>query len=83
MSDSEEFVKCSKCHREATYDSPEPLCDPHWQLWFSCCGNRKLSEVKEEVVEQLLYAWKKLGRPNDADEQLEEARNLKEYEPQP
>jgi len=28
-------VKCVKCKRDATYDSPEDLCDEHWAEWWA------------------------------------------------
>jgi hypothetical protein len=28
-------IKCSRCDREATYDSPELLCDLHWAEWWA------------------------------------------------
>lgn len=29
------MIKCCKCHREATFESPKPFCDLHWEWWFT------------------------------------------------
>lgn len=29
------MVKCVKCDREAEYESPDDLCELHWQEWWN------------------------------------------------
>jgi hypothetical protein len=29
------MMKCSKCSKEAEYDSPDNLCNEHWLEWFN------------------------------------------------
>jgi len=68
--------KCIKCHREATYDTPEDLCDLHWELWFTeeyQCTPEELVQIRIDDLEQ---TWEEYGRPSDADEIIEEVKKL-------
>ena len=58
-------MKCCKCNREATYDSPKPYCDLHWEMWFTegyevALTPKRLYRFR---YENLKYAWRKHGRP--------------------
>ena len=28
------MIKCIRCEKEATFDSPELFCDKHWAEWW-------------------------------------------------
>lgn len=65
------MIKCVKCNREATYNSPTVYCDLHWQLRLNE-DMPKTEEEKRFIIGELEYTWNKYGRPNDADEILKE-----------
>jgi len=54
-------MKCSKCEKEAEFDTPELLCDEHWAKWwaFNQPGDEFLlspqqeQKYYEEVLERL------------------------------
>lgn len=45
------MLKCNKCDQEATYDSPENLCDDHWVEWWFEEDNLTPEELKKEQEE--------------------------------
>lgn len=54
-------MKCNKCEQEATYNSPEPLCDNHWFDWWTegyiedgICSTEELEEMRQEHLRGLL-----------------------------
>jgi hypothetical protein len=60
-------MKCIKCDRKATYDSPDNLCDEHWVDWWFEGDDKFLSpdEVKKEKQDLLNSIWKQHGKPED------------------
>lgn len=54
-------MKCVKCEREATFDSPESLCDEHWAEWWAFnqpddevqLTQEEQEEYKREVLEEM------------------------------
>ena len=45
-------MKCSKCKRNATYDSPRPLCKRHWAEWW-VGPKAKNTDVGKKWVESI------------------------------
>lgn len=43
-------MKCVKCDKEATYDSPALLCDVHWAAWW-VEGMKEEGYSDEEIEE--------------------------------
>jgi hypothetical protein len=59
-------------------DSPENLCDLHWELWFTE-GYENYCSVEDMVRMRqfdLNDAWKRHGRPDDAEDQLSEIEKI-------
>ena len=51
-------MKCNKCTKEATFDSPEPLCDQHWAEWWTeddvegdTSSHKERKKHKKEVLQ--------------------------------
>jgi hypothetical protein len=45
-------MKCNKCDKEATYTSPENLCDDHWAEWFASGEDGKVNQAYQDEVRQ-------------------------------
>ena len=46
-------MKCVKCDKEATYDSPENLCDEHWfEWWTEGYSKEEIESLKKEIKEE-------------------------------
>ena len=47
-------MKCSKCDKEATFDSPDNLCDEHWAEWWVAGVEPEAERIKykAEILEE-------------------------------
>jgi len=47
---------CSKCLKEATFDSPKDLCEDHWVEWWVEGLNPQTPEERQKLTEECLKA---------------------------
>lgn len=74
----DELIQCTKCDREATFDSPENFCDLHHMLWWTEDWGENITaeELTADRIQILEETWADCERPDDAQSQIEEVRKL-------
>ena len=51
-------MTCSKCIKEATFTSPNDLCDDHWVEWWVDGLNPQTPEERQKLTEECIQALK-------------------------
>ena len=69
------MVRCRKCPAEATFDSPDHLCDEHWAEWW-VEGLDCAPEIKAELLAETLDDIRRRYGPGVSRQDLEEAAEL-------
>jgi hypothetical protein len=78
-------MKCDKCDKEATYDSPNNLCDEHWAEWWAegiVDDPGEIAREKEEVLKSIQYndSIMRTNNPNVFGEYIRDLAFKKENE---